>query len=144
MSFGPIRRILSGPGEEYFAKFPGYEWVDILGIDMYHRKETGAEYIAKVQNGLSIISGAAKEHNKVIAMTEMGQNLVPDAHWWTSVMLPALQGYDVAYGLVWRNAYDRADHYFGTFPGQVSAEDFKTFAADPRVFMESELPSMYR
>ncbi len=131
-------------GEEYFAKFPGYEWVDILGIDMYHRKETRAEYIAKVQNGLRIISGAAKEHNKVIAMTEMGQNLVPDAHWWTSVMLPALQGYDVAYGLVWRNAYDRADHYFGTFPGQVSAEDFKTFAADPRVFMESELPSMYR
>ena len=64
--------------------------------------------------------------------------------WWTEVMLPALQNYDVAYGLVWRNAYDRPDHYFGPFPGQASAEDFKTFSANPRVFMESKLPSMYR
>jgi len=130
---------------DYFERYPGDEYVDILGLDYYHRpSESNEQFIKNVRSALDIISAHTVAHNKVLALTETGYNLSPIPDWWTNVLTPVMQGYEISYALVWRNAYERAEHYFGTYPGQVSAEDFKRFTLQPTVFTESKLPKMYK
>ena len=70
----------------------------------------------------------AKEHGKLAAVTETGHEGLKDPKWWTEVLYPAIKDYPVSYVLTWRNACDQPTHYYAPFPGQESAEDFKTFA----------------
>lgn len=130
--------------EGYFERFPGYEWVDVMAADLYHRKESREEYVAKVHRQLDYFVMDARRHSKIIAISEMGSGALPDAQWWTKVMLPALTKHPVSYGMVWRNAYNLENHLFCPYPGQRSADDFKIFTADKRIFTENKLPKMYR
>ena len=65
-----------------------------------------------MDRALSIINSVGKAHNKVIAVTETGYEGIPDAKWWTGTLLPALEKYPLAYVLVWRNAREKATHYY--------------------------------
>ena len=63
-------------------------------------------------------------------MTETGYEGLKDAQWWTQTLQPALADYPIAYVLVWRNARERITHFYTPYPGQESAEDFKSFYND--------------
>lgn len=80
-----------------------------------------------MDTSLSVIDSIGKANHKIIAITETGYEGVPDSTWWTGTLLPAMEKYPVAYVLVWRNAREKVTHFFGPYPGQASAEDFKKF-----------------
>jgi len=130
---------------EYLERYPGDDWVDFMGFDSYQgTKETNKVYIEKVRASLEVVSTLADESNKVTVLSEAGYNLVPYEKWWTKVLLEAVNGYPVSYVLVWRNAYERPNHFFGPYPNQLSSKDFVRFSKNAKVLLESKLPNMYK
>lgn len=121
--------------EQYMARYPGDEYVDILGADVYHFN--GAEgtdtYRNDAGNTLSIACEEAERRGKIAAFTETGCESVVIDDWYTSVLLPILKSYPVAYVTVWRNAHDKPQHFYTPYPGHPAEADFKKFASDPSV-----------
>ena len=120
--------------EIYMERWPGDEMVDMIGIDCY-QYSTSEVFIADLANALDIMKKISAEHGKMMAVTEAGYEGIPQADWWTGTLYEALKDYPLAYVLTWRNACDKPEHFYAHFPGHLSADDFKAFAAMPGVGM---------
>lgn len=123
-----------GPGEIYMERYPGDEFVDVFGLDCYHRDhEKGTEaYQHTLNTILSFMTEEAGKRNKAIALTETGLETIPIPDWWTNILFPVLDQYPVSYVLVWRNARERPDHYYAPYPGHLSEKDFTAFYHHPK------------
>ena len=130
----------------YFEFYPGDAYVDMVGFDDYHSIKSGATARTFAKR-LKSVAKWADRRGKIAALTETGLEAVPDPTWWTNILLPALKSTKgISYVLVWRNAnpaYDRKDHFYAPYPGQLSARDFKRFEADPATLFEADLPPLY-
>lgn len=137
---------LQGPGEIYMERYPGDAYVDLLGLDGYHRnnEEGIAAYVSSLNAILSFMTEEGAKRSKPIALTETGLEAIPIDNWWTGVLLPLLERYPVSYVLVWRNARERPGHYYAPYPGQLSAGDFVTFYQHPRTLFSKDIPSLYQ
>ena len=120
--------------EIYMERWPGDEMVDMIGIDCY-QYSTSEVFIADLANALDIMKKISAEHGKMMAVTEASYEGIPQADWWTGTLYEALKDYPLAYVLTWRNACDKPEHFYAPFPGHLSADDFKAFAAMPGVGM---------
>lgn len=130
--------------EHYTERYPGDEWVDVLGLDAYHRPQDW-DFLSGGERMLSTLQQLGREHGKPTAFTETGLEGIPDTAWWTRRLLPVIRGKGLSYVLVWRNAHDRPTHFFGPWHGHASEPDFRKFAANREqpVLFESQLPDMY-
>lgn len=119
--------------EDYLERYPGDDYVDIVGFDIYHRPrgDTANRYIPETRRMVETLQSIGQEKRKVWAMTETGLAQVSQPNWWTNTLLPIIQNAGLSYVLVWRNEGQR--QYFAPFKSQTSAPDFNTFYADPRV-----------
>ena len=131
--------------ENYLKRFPGEEYVDVLGFDNYFDFKTKD----KVQEGidqLRIVVELAKSMKKVSALTETGLNAQTDSTWWTKNLLYPIVNdsvaKNIAWILVWRNADPK--HFFVPYPGQSAVQDFIKFENDPFTIFERDLPKMYQ
>ena len=132
---------------DYLDRYPGDEWVDMVGVDNYADFGRNGRYnvpagIAK----LKIVSDYAQKAGKLAAFTETGLETIPDSTWWTGTLLKALKAEKVklAYVLVWRNDARSPTHFYAPYPGQVSVPDFLQFYQDPYTLFESDLHQVYR
>ncbi len=120
--------------ESYMERYPGDEFVDILGADFYEfvgpdgLQESGARFAGVLRDMLTKMTVLGQEHHKLIALSETGLEGIPDANWWMQVLYPAIKDYSVSYVLTWRNAHDRAGHFYGPWEGYPGEADFKAFA----------------
>ncbi|MGM9767124.1 MAG: glycoside hydrolase family 26 protein [Candidatus Cryptobacteroides sp.] len=121
-------------GEIYMERWPGDDMVDMIGIDCY-QYSTPETFTADLVNALDIMKEIAAGHGKMMAVTEAGYEGIPQADWWTGTLYEALKDYPLSYVLTWRNACDKPEHFYAPFPGHLSADDFKAFAAMPGVGM---------
>ena len=110
--------------EHYLERYPGDQYVDLLGVDTYHRDApaSNASFVSSLRRMLDTLDELSKEKDKPYAITETGLERVIETKWWTEVLLPALEGTRTTYVLVWRNGYDK--HYYAPYPGHDSAADF--------------------
>ncbi len=115
----------------YMTYYPGDEFVDMFGVDAY-QYATKEQYIKEVRNELAIMQKISKEHCKLFALTETGYRNTPDAEWFTTAVLPALQGFNTSYVLFWRNAWDQKEENFGPAPDKSCAPDFRKFYNDKK------------
>lgn len=117
--------------EQYFSTYPGDEYVDILGTDIYHfdGKEGVEQYKDRIKAQLSYVTEEAKKRGKIAAFTETGLEGLEMSDWYTNVLLPSIGGLDIAYVCVWRNARneDKAGHFYVPYPGHPAEADFKAF-----------------
>ena len=120
--------------ELFEERYPGDDMVDMVGFDCYHYRDD-ASYISEMKNALNIVCDFAQKHEKIAAVTETGYEGIPNPKWWTETLYEAIKDYPVSYVLTWRNACDMEHHYYAPFPGQISAEDFKTFAAKENILL---------
>ncbi|WP_051205263.1 glycoside hydrolase family 26 protein [Salinimicrobium xinjiangense] len=112
--------------EEFDKYYPGDEFVDILGVDIYNHSGNEA-FTRDVKSNLEIVRKKARLAGKPFALTETGNNnFGEDPNWWTTTLYPGIKDSGAAWLLLWRNA--RPSHYFATYPGEISAQDFKEFA----------------
>ncbi len=137
---------LQGRGEIYMERYPGDVYVDLLGLDGYHRdNEKGTDsYLASLHSILSFMAKEGERRGKPIALTETGLEAIPIADWWTRILLPVLEQHPVSYVLVWRNARERPNHYYAPYPGQCSADDFVSFYQHPSTLFSKDIPNLYQ
>ena len=127
--------------KEYLERYPGNDWVDIVGFDIYQKGDILAndKFIAEMDKSLSLLDKIAKEKNKIAALTEFGFNTIPDADWWTTVFLKAIEKHSIAYALAWRNAGRKSANeieYYAPYKGHLSADDFLIFSKKKKIFFE--------
>ena len=118
-------------------RWPGNEWVDILGMDCYHGKNRPA-----FESNVKAISELSVTLNKPVAVTETGRPSDHPSNYWTYNVLPPLKGHLCSMVVLWRNS--RLNHAFGPYPSDASASDFKVFYDDPYTIFERDLPDMYK
>lgn len=127
--------------EEYLAKFPGIEWVDVIGFDIYQRNSSDEKFITDIGDMLSKLEAIAREKDKIPALTEFGGNL-SNHSWWTGTLLEALEGHQISYILGWRNAgrkHDGQMEYYVPYKGHGTAADFVKFYEDARTLFQKDV-----
>ncbi|MEO5942478.1 MAG: glycosyl hydrolase [Ferruginibacter sp.] len=131
--------------EEYLAKYPGDEWVDIIGFDSYQRKggaEGNADYIKAMDTMLTMLDEIAVEKNKIPALTEFGYSEIPDSTWWTNVLYKAIGHHKISYMLAWRNAGYKSPtetEYYVPYKGQASEKNFIKFYQMPNILFQKNI-----
>ncbi len=122
--------------ELYFVTYPGDEYVDILGSDIYHfgGAEGTDNYRESVKGLLPYVAEEAAKRGKLMAFTETGLESVVMDNWYTEVLLPLMSDIPVAYVCVWRNANkeEKPEHFYVPYPGHPAEADFKKFHDDPK------------
>ena len=132
---------------EYLERYPGNEWVDMVGMDDY--ADFGRDGKYNLEAGLKklkIVSDYAAKAGKLAAFTETGLETIPNPTWWTETLLKTLRAekMNLAYVLVWRNDTRSPTHFYAPFPEQVSAPDFMKFYNDPYTLFEKDLKNIYK
>jgi len=131
---------------EFLERYPGDDWVDIVGMDDYADFGRDGHYdLASAVNKLKIVTAYAEKKNKIAALTETGLESIPNNKWWTDVLLKVLKtdGIKMAYVLVWRNDKNSQTHYYAPFSGHPSEPDFLKFYQDPFTLFEKDLKRVY-
>ncbi|CAN5211421.1 glycosyl hydrolase [soil metagenome] len=135
--------------EDYLERYPGDDYVDMLGYDDYHSVRSVDTQDTFVER-LEMLVEMAEERNKIPAMTETGYEGIPDPEWWTETLLAGINANEntrrIAYVLAWRNANhenDRPNHYYAPFPGHPSEANFVEFREHPLIMFEEDLPDLY-
>jgi mannan endo-1,4-beta-mannosidase len=132
--------------DEYLERYPGDDYIDILGHDNYGAFRS-AQTKDQARQALETVVLLAQERNKIAALTETGvsASAPANANWWTDVLLETIESSPetrkIAWVLVWRNA-DKRQNY-AAFPESASAENFKLFERDPLTVFLEDLPPMY-
>ena len=132
--------------EEYLQRYPGDEWVDIVGFDTYSSGTDPKDidtYKQKMTSGLSIVTKYAQQSGKIPVMAETGLEGIKLPDYFTKVLLPTIQPFKISYLLFWRNAFNRPTHFYVPYPGHASAADFKKFTDLPGILLNKEMAPMY-
>ncbi len=143
-AFSPDNRFSSE--EEFTERYPGNEYVDMVGLDNYGDWGRDGKYdLTAGIKKLQIVSAFAEKNDKLAAFTETGLESIPNTSWWTETLLQSIIQAKVklAYVLVWRNDITSPTHYYAPFPGHVSEKDFLQFYRHPATLFENDLPKMY-
>lgn len=130
---------------DYLERYPGNDWVDVLGFDIYQRNENQQQFITDVQKMHGMLAKICADSSKVPAITELGYNTIPYANWWTETLLPALSAYPAAWVLTWRNAGTKHDgtlEFFGPHRQHSSTGNFREFYASPRTIFLRDAAAM--
>jgi mannan endo-1,4-beta-mannosidase len=144
-AFSPDNKFMTEA--QYLERYPGDEWVDMVGIDNYgDMGRNGSFNLPAAISKLKIISDYATKSGKLAAFTETGLESIPDTKWWTGTLLKVMKAEKMrlCYVLVWRNDRQSPTHYYAPFPGQVSVPDFLAFYNDPYTLFEKDIKKIYR
>jgi hypothetical protein len=130
--------------DDYLERYPGDEWVDVLGLDIYQRNggESGnAQFIADINKMLTNLEQIATERNKIPALTEFGYNGVPDNTWWTNVLWKGIQSHHISYALGWRNAgyHNGKPEFYVPYKDAPSAADFVKFYNEDKTLFQKDV-----
>jgi mannan endo-1,4-beta-mannosidase len=131
---------------EFLDRYPGDEWVDLLGMDNYGDMGRDGYKLDAAANKLKIVSDVAARKGKLAAFTETGLESLPNATWWNDVLLKVMRADNkrLCYVLVWRNDQHSPTHYYAPFPGHSSVPDFLMFYNDPYTLFEKDLKNIYQ
>jgi len=132
--------------EEFLDRYPGDEWVDMVGMDNY--ADFGRDASGSLEAGirkLKIVTDYALKRQKLAAFTETGLESIPDTTWWTKTLLHSLKdtGVKMSYVLVWRNDSRSPTHYYAVTKDHPSLANFMEFYNDPFTLFENDLSDIY-
>lgn len=120
---------------DYLERFPGPDYVDILGVEVYRDNSLSggieakrADFIRRAHQNLAVVQQLSQRWQKPICIAESGGENTDDAEWWTSAVLPAIHGYPVSYINFWANQPISFGGGKGkahcTYPGAIDSQDF--------------------
>ena len=130
---------------EFLERYPGDEWVDMVGMDNYADLGRDRYDIETAARKLKIVADYAEKTGKLAAFTETGLESIPNETWWTGTLLKVMKAHDMklSYVLVWRNDVNSPTHYYAPYPGQLSIPDFMKFYEDKYTLFEKDLKNIY-
>ena len=126
---------MSDDFERWEERYPGDEYVDIVGLDCYcptylPQPESFISFRSDIKYCLGSLQRFSESHGKILALTETGYEGLTYEKWWTEVLQPAIDGFPIAYLLVWRNTDEMPrgmEHFYTPWPGGPSERDFIEF-----------------
>lgn len=127
--------------EVWESRYPGDEYVDIVGLDGYCPTYLPQEaafplYQEHLRNCLGSLQSFAEKHGKMLALTETGYEGLQYEKWWTEVLAPAIENIPITYLLVWRNTDEMPRglvHFYAPWPGGTSEKDFKDLVESGKI-----------
>lgn len=129
--------------EQYMERYPGDEYVDIFGADIYHYGGEGGidDFFNRVSATLGFAVAMAAEKGKIAALTETGCEAIDVPDWYTRVLFQAVKDYPIAYVTVWRNANKnkKDKHFYVPYPGHPAEADFVKFYQMPQTIFLADL-----
>ena len=125
--------------DEYERFYPGDDYVDILGVDIYNHSGDEA-FVKTLKKDILVVKDFAEARNKPYALTETGNVKPGGADWFTKVLDPGIENSGIAWVLFWRNA--RPSHYFATYPNEPAADDFIEFGKQKDVLFMEDLQKL--
>ncbi len=128
-----------GPEDDYMKYYPGDNYVDVLGIDIYDFKDSES-YIKSVVEDISLVRKIAKTKNKLFAFSETGLEKIPTKNWFTEVLYPNIKESGIAWILFWRNA--NLGHFYLPHKDHINATDFKEFANYPKTLFLKDIQDL--
>ncbi|QES89835.1 glycoside hydrolase family 26 protein [Rhizosphaericola mali] len=129
---------------EFLRGYPGDDYVDVVSFDTYQYGEpsNSKAFGENLDHKLALLQQIATEHNKMMAVAEMGYNKVPDRKWFTQTVSPFLAKYPIAYTLFWRNAgfkpKDKEEEYYVPYKGHPAEENFKGYYKLPETLFAND------
>ncbi len=129
--------------EEFLERYPGDDYVDILGMDDYYDFTPDGDGLEAITEKLKIITNLAHKKNKIAAFTETGLEKIPDNRWWTDKLLKTIDNdsIHIAYLMVWRNAH--LNHFYVPYKGHPSCNNFIEFKNNPKIIFADKLPDLF-
>ncbi|HEY0355240.1 MAG TPA: glycosyl hydrolase [Flavisolibacter sp.] len=143
-AFSPDNRFTTEA--EFLDRYPGDEWVDMVGMDNYGDMGRYGKYdLEAAIKKLKIIDNYARKAGKLAAFTETGLESIADPEWYTKSLLKVMKAdkMKICYVLVWRIDTHSATHYYAPFPGHPAVPDFMKFFNDPYTLFEIDLDNIY-
>jgi mannan endo-1,4-beta-mannosidase len=145
-SFGPDNSY--DTEAKYLSRYPGDDYVDILGIDDYgdFNTNSGITGSNRANVKLKVISDLAKARGKIAALTETGYRVnsttPPINGWFSNFLYNALTANDIeiAFVMLWVNS---TNSYYVPTPSAPNVQDFLDFTNKPKSVLVNKLPSMY-
>ena len=126
--------------ERLLYRWPGDDYVDFIGMDCYHGRNTEA-FISNV----NVISALSDEKMKPVGVTETGLEGIPIETYWTEYLMKPLSGTNLTMAVLWRNSDNNSSqHFYSPFPGHPSVPNFIEFYNNPESLFEANLPDMYK
>ncbi|WPO79040.1 glycoside hydrolase family 26 protein [Flavobacterium sp. KACC 22761] len=132
---------------DYLSRYPGDNYVDIIGMDNYgdfdNQGQTGAD---RANSKLKMLSDYAKTKVKIAALTETGYRVTSTTpaitDWFSTLLYSALTKNEIqiSYVMFWNN---NKDGYYVPNGSVSNATDFKTFATKSKSALVNSLPKMY-
>jgi len=136
---------------DFMARYPGDDVIDILGIDLYHdRPAEGDGFDKMLDSSLDNLCRTAEEHGLIPAITEIGlrmldsgicyyEGLAPygNPSGWFTKTGKIVSGHKIAYMLFWANFSD-TQHWIPYIKGDFRHEltdDFIEFASSPDIVL---------
>lgn len=131
----------------YLSRYPGDQFVDILGMDNYgdfDNKGTAGSTMANSK--LKFLSDLAVSKNKIAALTETGYRVTsatpPISNWFSTYLYDAVSNNNIqiSYLMFWSNT--NSGYYVPT-PSASNATDFKNFTLKPKMILQNNIPKLY-
>ncbi len=131
-----------GQFDDYTERYPGDDFVDILGFDYYFwDKYEEKGIIESFTQKLITLTALAKTKNKVAILSETGYESIPDPEWHTKAILNPIKknrkSIKIAYMLTWRNFNKK--HHYAPYPGHPSVDDFNVFYNDSLTYFLDDI-----
>lgn len=137
--------------EKYLSRYPGDDYVDVLGMDNYWdlRKDAGQAGATLAHKKLKVVSDLAIEKTKVAAMTETGYEVggtnTAVAGWFSNYLYNVLTADDleIAFVMFWGNGGNNGNNFYVPPPSASNAQDFIDFTNKPDAVLQHQLPNLY-
>lgn len=121
---------------EYMRNYPGDDFVDMLGVDVYDFEN--GNFLQSALRNLQIVEEIATDKNMLFALTETGLTNVTQNDWWTQSLYKAIRSSSITYAMIWRN--DKPTFFHAPFVGHPSVGNFRTFLDKDVMLLSSDLP----
>ncbi len=126
--------------DRYMDRYPGDNYVDIIGYDNYHIN-TKTE-IEKAITQLRLLSEYGKAHNKLVALTETGNYGLTIKNWFTNNLYQVIsaKGVSIAYVCFWSSWSIKGNGYCLPYKKlSKEAKDFKRFVNKRKIILSQKM-----
>ena len=131
----------------YLSRYPGDDYVDVLGMDNYGDFDNKGTSGASLANSkLKLISDLAISKNKIAALTETGYRVTSTTpainNWFSTYLYDAItnNNLQIAYVMFWNNS--NSGYYVPT-PGNSNVADFQNFTLKSKIILQNNISKMY-
>lgn len=128
--------------KNFLQRYPGGEFVDLLGVDVYEFDNNDALYQKNLKETLDVLKCAAEKTGKIAALTETGcRGIAKKKDWFSHTLLPVLENYKLSYVLFWRNAWDKPEeeaYLPGVKDGKI-VKDFKRMKQEQKLLFVKDI-----